>query len=445
MTKFFLNFVLFSAITLISFNAVSQTHISGVITEKEDNEALIGVNIVVKGSVVGTVTDFNGKFDLKINAAPPIVLVISSIGYMRQEIKITDNNVMDLAVIMEEAVELGQEVVVSASKVEERILESPVSIEKMNILDIQNTSADNYYKAIANLKGVDVASNSINFQIINTRGFANTGNTRFVQLIDGMDTQAPALNFPVGNLNGPSELDVESVELIPGASSALYGPNAFSGVLLINSKNPFEYQGLSAFAKMGINHMNDTQADLTTQPMYEGSIRYAKAFNNKFAFKVNYSYSGAEDWHGTSALDRNAANNPFASIGGVNPGADLAHFQGDEAGINLAIFPFSTAFGALARFPSNIFSNGQYPKNYMDAGDMPNHVVTLTPYRETELIDYGAKNYKINTALHYRLNDKLELSYMFNSGFGTSIYTGAQRYSLANLGIIQHRLQLEGG
>ncbi|NQW27940.1 MAG: TonB-dependent receptor [Flammeovirgaceae bacterium] len=444
MTKFFLNFVLFSAITLISFNAVSQTHISGVITEKEDNEALIGVNIVVKGSVVGTVTDFNGKFDLKINAAPPIVLVISSIGYMRQEIKITDNNVMDLAVIMEEAVELGQEVVVSASKVEERILESPVSIEKMNILDIQNTSADNYYKAIANLKGVDVASSSINFQIINTRGFANTGNTRFVQLIDGMDTQAPALNFPVGNLNGPSELDVESVELIPGASSALYGPNAFSGVLLINSKNPFEYQGLSAFAKMGINHMNDTQADLTTQPMYEGSIRYAKAFNNKFAFKVNYSYSGAEDWHGTSALDRNAANNPFASIGGVNPGADLAHFQGDEAGINLAIFPFSTKFGALARFPSNIFSNGQYPKNYMDAGDLPNHVVTLTPYRETELIDYGAKNYKINTALHYRLNDKLELSYMFNSGFGTSIYTGAQRYSLANFGIIQHRLQLEG-
>ena len=245
----------------------------------------------------------------------------------------------------------------------------------MNILDIQNTAADNYYKAIANLKGVDVASSSINFQVINTRGFANTGNTRFVQLIDGMDSQAPALNFPVGNLNGPSELDVESLELIPGASSALYGPNAFSGVLLINSKNPFEYQGLSAFQKIGMNHMNDTQSNYTAQPMYEGSLRYAKAYNNKFAYKINFSYSVAEDWHGNSDMDRNAATNPFASIGGVNPGADRLHYQGDEAGVNLALLAQSDDFLSYGLLNINKYSNNKFPRAYIKAGDLPNHPV----------------------------------------------------------------------
>ena len=104
---------------------------------------------------------------------------------------------------MKEETLMGQEVVVSASRVEESILQSPVSIEKMDVLAIQQTPADNYYKSIGYLKGVDVTQSSINFQIVNARGFNSTGNTRFVQLTDGMDTQAPALNFPIGNLNGP--------------------------------------------------------------------------------------------------------------------------------------------------------------------------------------------------------------------------------------------------
>jgi len=288
--------IIFSFLLVFSTGLYAQTTISGTIYDSGNGEPLIGVNILVKGTVLGTTTDVNGNFNLRVSSDPPFILTISSIGYERKEVEITQSNVSGLEVELQESLLLGQEVVVSASRVEESILESPVSIEKMDILDVQSTSADTYYKAIANLKGVDVTTSSINFQIINARGFSNTGNTRFVQLIDGMDTQAPALNFPIGNLNGPSELDVESVELIPGASSALYGPAAFNGVLLINSKNAFDYQGLSAFVKMGVNHVGQN-ADRDISPMYEGSIRYAKAFNNKFAFKVNGSYSRANDWH----------------------------------------------------------------------------------------------------------------------------------------------------
>ncbi|MDN4165309.1 TonB-dependent receptor [Cytophagales bacterium LB-30] len=423
------------------------TSISGNIVDAKSNEGLVGVNIIVKGKVIGTITDFDGNFALKVNQAPPLTLQVSIIGYKTQEIEITTEMTTGLSIKLEEEVILGQEVVVSASRVEESILKSPVTIEKMDRLAIESTPSDNYYKAIANLKGVDVASSSINFQIINTRGFGSTGNTRFVQLTDGMDTQAPALNFPIGNLNGPSELDVESLELIPGAASALYGPSAFNGVLLVNSKNAFEYQGLSAFVKQGVNHVDGK--DHPISPMYEASLRYAKAFNNKFAFKVNGSFMRATDWHGTDATDREIGRTPNGFS--FNPGADRLHFQGDEASINLAILRLSSAYATFAGnnnpYQQNIFFENPNDPNArvtaLDyASDLPNHVVSITPYEERDLINYNAQNVKANAGLYYRVNDKMELSYLFNGGWGTSIYTGAQRYSLSNFSIMQHRLQL---
>lgn len=426
----------------------SQTKISGTAYD-EKGAPMPGVNLIIKGKVIGTISNAEGKFYLSVNDAPPFTLQASFIGYKTQEFPITNETTLDIK--MEETTLLGQEVVVSASRVEEKIMESPVSIEKMDILAVQNTAADNYYKGIANLKGVDVTSSSINFQIINTRGFGSTGNTRFVQLTDGMDTQAPALNFPIGNLNGPSELDVESVELIPGASSALYGPNAFNGMLLVNSKNAFEYQGLSAYFKQGVNHVG-SNADAPTSPMYDGAIRYAKAFNNKFAFKVNFAYMQANDWHGTNSTDRNIGLTPKGF--GFNPGSDRLHYMGDEASINLAIFPLSSNWrlfadnqgGSGPTAYNNIFDPALHTTalTYANAGDLPSVVASVTPYQEKYLISYDARNIKASTGLYYRINDKLELSYLFNGGWGTSIYTGAQRYSLKNFGIQQHRLQLRG-
>jgi len=403
------------------------TTIGGMVRDADTGEPLIGVNILVKGQVIGTVTNMEGNFRLQINQPPPLTLVFSMVGYASQEHQITGNNVGDININLSEQTILGQEIVVSASRVEESILQSPVSIEKMDILSIRNSPSDNYYKAIGNLKGVDVTSSSINFQIINARGFNSTGNTRFVQLTDGMDTQAPALNFPIGNLNGPSELDVESVEFIPGASSALYGPNAFNGILLVQSKSPFEYQGLSAYYKQGINHIGGrTGEPQNIQPMYEGSLRYAHAFNNKLAFKINASFMTAEDWYGTGQTDLNARSQGELPI---NPGANRIHVFGDEVSNNIGLL--RNVAGIQAIF-------GPY------ANSLPDQVVSRTGYDEKHLVDYGANNYKFNGALHYRLTDKAELSYTFNYGSGTSVYTGAQRYSLNNFDISQHKLELRG-
>jgi len=425
----------FTLLFSVSFGigeVLAQTTISGTVTDSDTKETLVGVNIMVKGKVIGTITDLSGKFTLNVAQQPPLTLVFSMVGYSAKEIEITNATTSNMEVSLGEQTMLGQEVVVSASRVEESILQSPVSIEKMDILAIRDTPADTYYKAIANLKGVDVTSSSINFQIINARGFNSTGNTRFVQLTDGMDTQAPALNFPIGNLNGPSELDVESVEFIPGSASALYGPNAFNGILLVNSKSPFEYQGLSAFYKQGFNHFGGTAGEPgSAQPMFEGSIRYAKAFNNKFAFKINGSFMKAEDWYGTDQSDLSGSiqgDLPF------NPGANRIHVYGDEVANNIGLL---RNVGAIQQQAQALGLGG-----YLSS--IPDQIVSRTGYDERYLVDYGAKNYKVNGALHYRINDRAELSYTLNYGAGTSVYTGAQRYSLKNFEITQHKLELKG-
>ncbi len=440
---------------LIAPGALAQNNytISGKVTEDQSGDPLVGVNIIVKGLVIGTITDTDGKYELTVRQNLPITLQFSYVGYQTVTKNITKSmlqgntiSISGINVVMKTQSILGKEIVVSASRVEEDIMQSPVSIDKMDIRSLNEVASDDYYKSIANLKGVDVTSSSINFQILNTRGFGSTGNTRFLQLVDGMDTQAPALNFPIGNLNGPSSLDVESVELIPGAASALYGPNAFNGVLLINSKNPFEYQGLSAYVKTGINHVGKEPDFKGPSPVWEGSIRYAKAYNNKFAFKVNLSYMKAEDWHATSSFDREIGRTPSGF--NFNPGADRLNYMGDEAAINMSIFRLSSAWNTFASsgtsYYNNIFAPGLSAKDYAAAGDLPSHVVSVTPYKESDLIDYGAQNLKANVGLYYRLTDKLELSGLYNGGYGTSIYTGAQRYALKNFGIEQYRLQLRG-
>lgn len=418
--------------------------VSGTVVDAETGTALPGVNVTVRGRVTGVATGMDGTFALNVSGDPPITLVLSLVGYQTKEVEITDSEVSGLVLELQEQAILGGDVVVSASRVEQSILEAPVTIEKMDVIAINQTASDTYYKALANLKGVDITTSSINFQIINSRGFNSTGNTRMVQLIDGMDTQAPALNFPIGNLNGPSELDIESVEFLPGASSALYGPNAFNGILLINSKSPFQYQGLSVMAKTGLNHFGGSQTlgePDNPQPMFETSIRWADAPADRFAYKVNFSYSRAEDWHGINYSDKNPELQGSLS---VNPAYDGIHLFGDDGSFNIGLLAINEDARNLLATQLSAQTGVPFSETVQYVGSIPSQPVNRTGYREKYLVDYGAENIKANASLHYRLTENAELSYSFNYGAGTSIYTGAQRYSLNNFHISQHKLELRG-
>lgn len=416
----------------LSFSAFAQTRIGGRVTDATTKEPLAGVNIAVKGKVIGTTTAANGTFSLNTVTPTPLTLQVSYVGYETQEIAVSSSQT-DLQIALAERAVLGQEVVVSASRVEESVLQSPVSIEKMDIRAIQQTASPDFYSGLGNLKGIDMTTQSLTFKSVNMRGFGATGNVRITQLLDGMDNQAPGLNFPVDNIVGMPELDVESVEVIPGAASALYGPNALNGIILMNSKSPFRYQGLSVAVKGGV--MNASNRDVATTPFGDISVRYAKAFNNKIAFKVNAAYLQARDWQATDYTNLNEPNvsrqyDP-ARPAGTPTNFDGQNIYGDE----------------------NIQSMSSVAQSMVAAGAIPSAALGLIPanasisrtgFEERDLVDYNTKSLKFNGALHYRLSEKVELIGQINYGTGTTVYTGTGRYSLRNFNLSQGKIELRG-
>ena len=168
----------------------SQTKISGSVTD-DSNQPIPGANIIIVGTSTGTVTDFDGNFSLTSNQNPPFNVRASSVGFETVTLQVDSNN-QKLSFILKEGTSLD-EVVISASRTPERIFESPVTVERLGLKEIKNTASAEFYDGLENLKGVDVNTNSLTFKSVNTRGFATFANTRFMQLVDGMDNPTPRL------------------------------------------------------------------------------------------------------------------------------------------------------------------------------------------------------------------------------------------------------------
>ncbi len=393
-----------------------EINIKGKIRDKKTKESLIGANVQLKNTNFGTVTDIDGNFEIKANATLPGILVISYLGYADQEINIiSENQTLDIA-LEEQEIRVSNDIVISASRVSERIQTSPSSIQKLNAKQIQNVASGNFYQSLGNMKEVDITTSSMGFQVFNTRGFNTTAPVRVVQFIDGMDNQAPGLNFPVGNLVGANDLDLESVEVISGASSALYGANAFQGVLSMQTKNAFDYKNLQLKIKGGNRHLIDAQ------------LRYANAFGKKkydrdvFGFKISGGYFSANDW---------MADDSIANLYGdietdVNVSTVVRKLQFSE---DTAIARQFRALNAYLDFFPNAF---------------PGIINVKTPgYMEQDLTDNKTQSIKANLALYARPIQDMQLEYQYKFGLGTAVYQGANRYNVKNILFQQHKVQLD--
>jgi outer membrane receptor protein involved in Fe transport len=438
----------FVVLMMLSLSVFAQTKIGGKVTDAASKEELIGVSIAVKGKVIGTITNANGGFSLTTSTPVPFTITVSMVGYERQEIVVKGAKT-DFAIQLKEQATLGQDIVVSASRIEESVLQSPVSIEKLDIRGIRETPSASFYDAMKNIKGVELSTQSVSFSSISMRGFNGNGNARVVQMIDGMDNQAPGLNFSVGNIVGISELDLEGVELLPGAASALYGPNALNGILLMNSKSPFLYQGLSAQVKAGAMHAANRST--ATTPYSDISLRYAKAINNKWAYKINFNMLSAEDWQATDYRDQSLLNGNALSNGtrGNNLAFNGVNIYGDETNVNML-----SSLSPLLRDPTNPLTAGINQISAATGGLLtptailnsivPNTFISRQGYQEADLASYANRNMKFNAALHYRFNDKVELILQGSYGQGTTVYTGADRYSIKNFSMGQYKAELKG-
>ena len=155
---------------------------------------MVGVNISIVDQMIGTISNEDGSFKLETQVTPPFTIVVSMMGFQNQEIEIK-SALSNLDIELEEQVYLGQEVVVSASRITESILKSPVSIEKINALQITQSTSANFYDGLYNLKGVDMNIHSLTFRYPNTRGFTGDANYRMNQIIEGIENVPPGMSF----------------------------------------------------------------------------------------------------------------------------------------------------------------------------------------------------------------------------------------------------------
>ena len=198
-----------------------------------DGEPLPGAYVKVRGTVQGSVAGGDGSFQIVLLAPKdPVELEVSFVGYEPQVVSVSLAEAQQgISVTLRETGVQAQEVVISGSRVPEAVMQAPVTVLKMSAREVLEAPGVSLFQNITFLKGAEQVSSSLTFQVVNTRGFNSTTNTRFVQRLDGIEMQAPILNFPVGMITNAGDLDVASVEFIPGPASALYGPNALNGIL----------------------------------------------------------------------------------------------------------------------------------------------------------------------------------------------------------------------
>ena len=424
MKKFLIIIFLIPVIAAAQFNG--SVILSGkVVGEKQ--EELSSVSIAVKGASNGTITDSTGKFSLVVNQKFPFSLVITSVGFAPQQIEIRNSNAK-LAIQLTSQTFLANTVVVTASRTSEKLLKSPVSIEKLDIRALKETPAASFYDALGNVKGVQLTTSSITFKVPNTRGFNIPNNFRFMQLVDGIDMQAATLGVPLGNAIGPTELDIQSIEVTPGAASALYGMNAINGMSNLITKSPYNYQGLSIFQRTGVNHVDNR--DHVASLLTETAIRYAKAFNNKFAFKINASYLQGTDWISDTRKDQNPNTGNTA-----NPAYPVLN------GANNIVFDGWNKYGDDALQLSNTVS-----VTGLNIDGVTNRTLSVarSGYWEKDLVNPKVDNAKFDASLHYRFNLNTELTYSYRVGKMDGVFQRGNKVKLDNVVVQNHQIELKG-
>jgi outer membrane receptor protein involved in Fe transport len=393
------------------FDTIHAQTIKGVITDGATGEPLVGAAVMIKGTTIGTQTDFDGKFSFETSQQPPFTLIISFLGYDNTEIQVTSLDAIKsgLKIKLNASSLKIEDVEVVDTRITEKQKESPLTVETMGIIAIKETPAANFYEGLGALKGVDVMASSLSFKVINTRGFNSTSPVRTLQIIDGVDNQSPGLNFSLGNFLGASELDVQKVDLIVGASSAYYGPNAFNGVIAMQTKSPFIHKGLSVLLKGG------------ERALFEAGFRWAHPIQNKkgedkFAYKLNFSFLRANDWEADNMEPATESR-----VGKDNPGGyDAVNVYGDE---DLAGGNDFTSLGGQIDYPGlGIFYR--------------------TGYREVDLVNYNTRNYKASASLHYKINKNIEAIIASSFASGTTVYQGENRYNLKDILFFQNRFEI---
>ena len=393
--------------------------VSGTIHHSDTSKGISGAKINIENTNDETLTDKQGYFTLRTRVKIPFRIVINKEGFNSQTVEILSLS-NKIAIDLNPQNTIINEVVISASRVPEKVLRSPIAIEKIDIKAIRESPASSFYETLENVKGLQLLTSSLTLKVPNSRGFNSPNNFRFMQLVDGVDVQSATLGVPLGNAIGPTELDIQSMEVTPGAASALYGMNAINGLASLQTKDPYTSEGLSVYFRGGVNHVDNVNHQIST--LGESALRFAKVFNKNFAIKVNASYFSGIDWMSDNHTDQNPNSlitaNPNFNLSN-NPAEDLWNKYGDERNNRVAV---------------KVNYNGK-PTTFN---------VARTGYFEKDLVNPEVKNIKFDAGLYYRFGDQWKTSYVYRYGLLDGTFQRGNKIRLQNATVQNHKIELIG-
>ena len=349
----------------------------------DGGQPVAGAMVVREGTYDGAVTGADGSFAIDGLPGGAQRLVIEAAGYQTMSITVVvragglvkaDANLAAPAVV-------GEEIVITGTRAPVKRLDSPVNVEIASEEDIRRAGGVSYLAALAGMKGIDHTTSGISEQRISARGFTTQFNSRMLTMLDGRLATLPGNGLPQANLLPTTPLDMKSVEVVVGPASALYGPNAHTGVVNVLTKSPWDQSGVSLVARAG------------SQDLLSGAGRVAGTVADSLGYKVNAEYLQATDFQ----PDRDE------SVTGADGIARSPHFYGTD-----------TAPGA-------------------------------TPVFEGDLVgDYDVRSVKADGNLYYRFGDwQAKGSYGFSESDGFSL-TNAGRNHLRGWQVQYQNLELSG-
>ena len=284
-TKNLIKTALFALLMFVANVVQAQNTISGSISDADNGEAIPGANVIVIGSNTGAATDFDGNFSFSTSSDFPLTIQISSIGFGTQTIELTS---ADQEINVE--LQLGQnldEIVISASRRPQKVLDSPQSVSIISSRDLENSAnVTDPIRSLVNIPGVQLQQQSANVINIEMRSGDGVFGTSTFPMLDYRNLFNPTSSSFLSYQSGLSNIDIARVEVVRGANSALYGPGVSSGIVHFLTKNPIDYPGTTVELIGG---------SLKTQGI---ALRHAWSNKNKtFGYKINARTLKGDDFN----------------------------------------------------------------------------------------------------------------------------------------------------
>lgn len=271
-----------------SIPAAAQTGtISGKVTT--GGKAVVSASVQAASGIrsYGAHTDENGDYRITGVPAGTYTVTAKHLGYTpvsTTNVTVGGGATATTNFAMIEAPSQLNEVVTTASRAPEKVLDAPATVSVVTAAQVEERAAVNVADHVVALPGIDVARGGIARSNIVARGFNNIFSGALLTLTDNRFAFVPSLRVNIPYLSPTTNEDIERIEVVLGPGAALYGPNTASGVMSVMTKSPFTSQGTTVTIDGG------------NQNLIRGSIRTAWAPTAKFGFKATYDVFHAKEW-----------------------------------------------------------------------------------------------------------------------------------------------------